>query len=375
MRTSVKRNVDIIDQKSFLVEVIKLANFPISMGCTAKSKHSDIFVDQIWAKSDTNGVYQLANLVELDLLYAEQHDAGVVGNIWMQHHKKFSEFISSRIKPQPILEIGGAHGILSVETSSSGFIDWTIIEPAPLPVEHCKATFIKGFFEENYEKGHQNVIVHSHVLEHIYDPLKFLQLCYNKIGDDGEMLFSIPNIFEMVKRKYSNSINFEHTIFLSENILYFLLSKTGFEIQKKEYFHDDHSIFYHCKKVLPKMDVPLTLEDEYDNIFREFWKDFKIDATALNESVKEVKDPVYLFGAHIFSQILLTSGLEEKYVNGILDNSSTKQGNRLYGTHLQVCSPIILKQHKYPKVVLRAGKYNDEIRQQLLGINPNTTIF
>ena len=84
-----KRNVDIIDQKSLLVEAIKLANFPISMGCTAKSKHSDIFVDQIWAKSDTNGVYQLANLVELDLLYAEQHDAGVVGNIWMQHHKKF----------------------------------------------------------------------------------------------------------------------------------------------------------------------------------------------------------------------------------------------------------------------------------------------
>ena len=123
------------------------------------------------------------------------------------------------------------------------------------------------------------------------------------------------------------------------------------------------------------MDVMLTLEDEYDKIFKEFWKEFKIDATALNESVKEVKEPVYLFGAHIFSQILLTSGLKEKYVSGILDNSSTKQGNRLYGTQLQVCSPIILKQHKSPKVVLRAGKYNDEIRQQLLGINPNTTIF
>ena len=138
MRTSVKRNFDIIDQNSLLVKAIKLDKFPISMGCTAQKYESDIFIDQIWAKSKANGVYQLSNLVDLNLLYAEQHDAGVVGNIWMQHHKKFAQFISSNTKVQPILEIGGAHGILSVEANNLGFADWTIIEPSPAPVEKAK---------------------------------------------------------------------------------------------------------------------------------------------------------------------------------------------------------------------------------------------
>ena len=127
--------------------------------------------------------------------------------------------------------------------------------------------------------------------------------------------------------------------------------------------------------MLPDKNAVLKLEVDYDNIFREFWGSFKKDASALNVSVRELKSPIYLFGAHIFSQILLTSGLKEKYVNGILDNSVGKQGKRLYGTRLGVYSPLVLKAHETPIVILRAGKYNDEIKQQLQTINPSTIII
>ena len=55
---------------------------------------------------------------------------------------------------------------------------------------------------------------------------------------------------------------------------------------------------------------------------------------------------------------------------GILDNDPAKQGQRLYGSHLQVSSPETIANYDEPTVILRAGVYNHEIEQQLRAINP-----
>ena len=57
---------------------------------------------------------------------------------------------------------------------------------------------------------------------------------------------------EMLRRNYTNCLNFEHTIFLTEELIEFMLSNYGFEILKKDYFLDDHSIFYSTKKTNEK---------------------------------------------------------------------------------------------------------------------------
>ena len=46
-------------------------------------------------------------------------------------------------------------------------------------------------------------------------------------------LFSVPNLREMIKRKYTNALNFEHTIFLTENYIEYLLNKYKLRIIKK----------------------------------------------------------------------------------------------------------------------------------------------
>ena len=80
---------------------------------------------------------------------------------------------------------------------------------------------------------------------------------------------------------------------------------------------------------------------------------------------------MYLFGAHIFSQYLLAFGLDEKDLVCILDNDVEKENKRLYGTNLISHSPKILKDVDEALVILRAGGYNDEIKQDILdNINP-----
>ena len=83
-----------------------------------------------------------------------------------------------------------------------------------------------------------------------------------------------------------------------------------------------------------------------------------------------------MFGAHIFSQFLIYNGLNIDRIECILDNSTMKQGNRLYGTSFKVCSPEILDDKENIAVILKAAQYNKEIKQDILdNINSNVTFW
>ena len=73
--------------------------------------------------------------------------------------------------------------------------------------------------------------------------------------------------------------------------------------------------------------------------------------------------------------MMLFNGLDKKNLIGILDNDKNKINNYLYGTKLKIYNPHVLQKIKSPSVILRAGSYNDEIKKQLLKINPKTSII
>ena len=112
------------------------------------------------------------------------------------------------------------------------------------------------------------------------------------------------------------------------------------------------------------------------NIQRDLFLDYicklKNDVSNLLNSIE---DNVYIFGAHVFSQTLLNFGIDESLIISILDNDTKKQGKRLYGTNLTIQSPKVLRDVNSPTVVLRSGIYNEEIKEQLLKINPQTKII
>ena len=48
------------------------------------------------------------------------------------------------------------------------------------------------------------------------------------------MIFSIPNIPEMIKRKYTNALNFEHTYYLDNSYLNYLIKSNNLMIIDKK---------------------------------------------------------------------------------------------------------------------------------------------
>lgn len=186
------------------------------------------------------------------------------------------------------------------------------------------------------------------------------------------MCISLPNMQKWLEKRWSNCLNFEHTLLLTEAACEFLFARCGFVLSKKCYFRD-HSIFYRLKKgqiTNPK------LENAYarnKNLFLDMIGFYKERIARLNETLGKQKE-IYLFGAHLFSQYLLYQGLRSEGIVAILDNNTNKQGQRLYGTKLFVQSPQILRHKDKALVILAAGAYNDEIERQLLSINAGVEI-
>ena len=374
----IERNFDVLDNLSELELLQTIKSFPVYMGTVTSDYKKDLKADMSWFISKKTGMIQLNKLIPLNILYQQSHDSGVVGKVWEKHHSKFCQFIE-KYDHKKIIEIGGANGILANKFHKNNQnINWVIIDPNSKPLKNCKAKFINKFYDEKLDLDYKDsTIVHSHTLEHVYNPLKFMSVISKKINNN-RLIFSVPNIKEMVRRKYTNAINFEHTYFLTEEFTKYYLDLFGFEIEFKEYFLEDHSIFYSAFKKYKKVKKEIKIKNYYKEnkkIFNEYKEYNDRIVNKLNDQIESSKGNVYLFGAHIFSQHLLSIGLSEKNITSILDNDITKQSRRLYGTTLHVNSPKILRNQKSPTVILKAGAYNSEIKKDILENINSKTIF
>lgn len=372
-----ERTIDVVTGSTNIEDLHTVSNFPVFMGSVDHSQSEDLMADMAWTISRDSGLIQLKRLLPLNVLYQQQTTTSAIGITWMHHHKEFATFIK-KYDPTGVLELGGAHGILSVEYSKLKCIPWTILEPNPAPIDGCKAKFIKGYFDNHFSfSGEFNTVVHSHVFEHLYEPSEFMKYLGDFLREGQYMIFSVPNLKSWLKRKFTNCINFEHTVFLTEPYIDYLLARYGFRTVEKKFIMDGHSIFYAVvrDKTVNSITLSSSLYDENKSIYEEFVNYHNELIHDLNHEINTANQPIYLFGAHIFAQYLLAMGLNSEKIVCLLDNDKKKQGKRLYGTKFEIQSPIILKSIENPIVILKAGIYNDEIKKDILNNINKSTIF
>jgi hypothetical protein len=352
-------------------------DFPVFMGCVDAPPEDDLVADMAWEIGAQTGFIQLGKLLPLDILYREQHNDGT-GTVWQGHYKAFADFLY-KFKPKHILEIGGAHDQIATNYfAQDAAVTWTTVEPNPEHIGSDKIRVIKGWFDEAFTLDTPvDTVIHSHVFEHTYEPFKFMAHIgkFLKVGD--KHIFTFPNLLPYVEKKWTNALNFEHTAFLTEEITDYILEKEGFKILEKAYYGSPHSIFYATEKVGEGRELPVPNHyEEYKKVFLDYIRFHLEMVRDLNEKMREAQGPVYLFGAHIFSQTLIQFGLETDKIIAVLDNSTLKQGKRLYGTRFTVESPHALKGQGRVNLILKAGGYNEEIKKDILeNINPHVSFW
>src|SRR3989344_3617466 len=359
------RRESIITGKRKLESLYTFPNFPVFMGCTDEPFKNDLFADMEWVIDPGSGMIQLKKLLPLETLYKNQHNDGT-GKVWNDLYSEFAKFLVS-FKPQKVLEIGGAHDRIAQNyLNKVPQASWTLVEPHPA-VKDKRIKVVKKWFDDKFTFNQEiDTLVHSHFFEHLYNPVQFLETVYKFLKPGQNHAFAIPKLHDFLKKKFTNALNFEHTFFLTEYFMDYLLQKTGFKIVKKQTFGDNHSIFYLTRKDKSRTVKLRNKYKSYKKIFMNF-VNFHLDMVKrLNKLIVKSKEPVYLFGAHIFSQYLIGFGLKTDKIVSVLDNSPMKQGKRLYGTKFIVESTGALKGKGKTHVILKAGPYNAEIKKDIL---------
>ncbi len=371
IKNVISRPASVVTGKKSLKPLYSFKNFPIFMGCVTQKREKDMVADMDWLIDPETGVIQLKKLLPLEILYQAQHVDGT-GPTWEKYYQDFASYIKKQ-KVKSVLEIGGGYGRLGeLALQKMPGVEWTILEPHPF-VKNKKIKVISKFFDSNFKtKEKYDAIVMSQVLEHIYSPEEFLKTIYNYLENRNKVIIAYPNLEKWLRKKFTNAINFEHTVFLTDYYLDYLVKANGFKILDK-YKYLEHSHFYVLEKEpsIKKIKLPKSKYSQYKKIFMSFINYHKKIVKSLNAKVEKSKMPVYLFGAHIFSQYLIEFGLRTDKIVNILDNSPLKQDKRLYGTSIIVKSPKILKRLANANVILKAGAYNAEIKKDILeNINP-----
>jgi hypothetical protein len=358
-------------------KIYTIKNFPLFMG-VSKIPFKYNFHNLNWWINRKSGNVQIYPKISLEKLYFKSHGSGTVGKTWRDHHNSFFNLLKPYIHGN-ICEIGGGNNSILTKIRNFSKIDsfYSFDKNIKIKNKNKKIFKIKKFFNKSFfnkKKIKFRLVIHSHTFEHLYDPVRFLRTIKFILEKNGKHIFTMPNMSSMVKKGYANAMNFEHPFFFDEKLVEALLHNNNFQIIKKKYYKKDHSIMYITKvsKVL-KFTKYLRYKKNLKT-FTTMFSLWKKDIKKINVLISGF-DKIFIFGAHIFSQLLIFNGLNKKNIFGILDNDKKKINNYLYGTKYKIFSPAILKNFLLPIVILRAGPYNTEIKEQILNINPNTIII
>ena len=351
-------------------DIHTLKQFPIYMGVSCENSQ-DLYSDKVFSACNDCGCVQIKNLIPLDLLYAKSHNAAI-GKTWDKHHLEFCEFIKEYVHGN-VLEIGGGNLKVANNLSDSDRVETiTVFDKNFVADRKSKKIILKNhFFDQSEIKKTPDVIIHTHLIEHLYNPLEDIKKISETLKEGGYMMFAAPIIDKMLEHNFMNAMNFEHTYMLSESMIQNIISYSNLEIVSIKPF-SEYINFYIAKKITTKKIIKHDYSGQA-NIISKFCSFYKSEVERIKDQLDTEKENNFIFGAHIFTQYLLGFGLDQDMFTNVLDNDPSKQNNRLYGTSLSVSSPQILKNMINPVVVLKAAMYTEEIKNDIINnINPTT---
>lgn len=376
------RTNSILTSKNNLETLDIIKKFPVSMSTVPMEYDNFKYMDMIYTICKDTGIIQIKNYPTLEDMYPFQHNFSY-GSLWENLFIKFTEIITSYLKDKhklKIIEIGGSECKLANKLleKNKNIDSYNIFEKnCKRKNLNSKIKVIDEYFSKNSKiLNKPDLIIHSHLLEHIWDPVEFIKTIKENLNNNSYHFFIVPNIMQLFSKKFTNSLNFEHNFFIIEDYVDIILNNNGFTILNKEYYLD-HSIMYFT--ILKNNNI---IYKSFPNLYQQnkklvidFFDYHKKLVKDINSKTKNFEGEIYLFGAHIFSQYLICFGLDISKVKCILDNCDNKNKTRMYGTNFIVEFPSIISNKNNVGVILKVANYQETIKKQLKDINSKVIIF
>ncbi len=306
------------------------------------------------------GCYQNKYLGNINLVYNDNHNNTVISNIWIEHYKKFFDFIidSNKIcNDYNILEIGAGNNYVVELFLNNNYNNYTILEPV-ITNKINNVKYISGWLEDyaNENNNNNDLVILSHVFEHLYVPKDLFKVKSKYIA------LSIPNIPKYLDNFILNFLNIEHTYYFEEEHIISLFNNFQYKLISKKYF-DEHSIFL-LFEFDSYINQKLYKNDNIENIYNKFNLYFnKIDniIKKINYYIDNSNKKFAIFPANMYIQYLISLGLDTNKISYFYDNNINKLDKYLYGTNI-ICKNLdfFIKNNEF-EIILLGFLYNNEI--------------
>jgi 2-polyprenyl-3-methyl-5-hydroxy-6-metoxy-1,4-benzoquinol methylase len=158
----------------------------------------------------------------------------------LNDYAKIIDFVEKKDKGT-FMEIGSYAGIFLNEAKKKGW-DVVGIEPLEIPAlysEKLGVRVIREYFENAaIEEESLDVIVATHVIEHVSDPSAFVDKAYRLLKPGGKLILETPTYdslsFKLLGHRERSVRCNGHIYFFTKDSLSKLVEKSGFKILKHE---------------------------------------------------------------------------------------------------------------------------------------------
>ena len=185
---------------------------------------------------------------DCELIFAVTLPRSTYENYDLSHYLKLEPYLKNafhkqvktikKYKPRgKVLEIGSGMGYM-MELLEDASFSVKGIEPADSLVKYSrkkKLDVTKGYFEKiKMDPSSFDVVVINHVLEHIKDPVNFLEKIKRVLKPGGILFLQVPNIgsyeARIMKEKWSYVVPEDHYLQFTHNTMNMVLKKAGFSV-------------------------------------------------------------------------------------------------------------------------------------------------
>ena len=327
-----------------LHRVIELEKFPLT-GIFYKKKKNFKFksnYDQSLNLCKSCGHLQLQNFIDPKILYNN-----VYANRTSQSHLSdnamnfFLNFFNRIIKKKNlnILEIG-SNDLKFAKNLAYKCKNFYAFDPIWIGKKKYQEKKIKVFgnYIENFSikkniEEPLDVIISTHNLEHINNPVKVLQNLTNFLKSDGYIFIEVPDANLMLKNLRFDQIFHQHYHYFGLNSLQNIAKKINCEIIGKKINHKywGGSLLIVMKKKTNLDKKPLKNNyKQTNNVISKNYLKFKKKYLDLNKKIKRVKENLYGYGAgQMTPSFAYHLGSDLSFLNFIIDDNP-KRNNYKY---------------------------------------------
>ncbi len=305
---------------------------------------------------------------------------------FQQYAEELAEDLVTRhdLHGKEIIEIGSGKGDFLEMLCELGDNRGIGFDPSYVPGETARSKsaqieFVEDFYSEAYTDRSADFICCRHTLEHIEDPIAFMQMVRRTIGDrDTTVFFEVPNGLFTLQDMAIWDIIYEHCSYFTRYSLAYLFESCGFEVR------DVRPTFggqYLCIEARPKDDNTIVTAETWNRPTEiagdvaEFTARYAAKATADQALLTQMANDgqrVVIWGSGSKGITFLNMLPAAESIAYAVDINPRKQGMHITGTGQRIVGPEFLAEYSPDAVIVMNPLYIDEIRQTLgeIGVEP-----